>query len=236
MFSELRNKEFGLIDFLLTGLSIFKLNFSTILIITLLVDLPFSLFRILGLMAGVSSSLFKLGGLLSIWTSMAVMFIVERHVFGEKVVFGAALKKAGSRYGIALKSSILYSFAVVLRLLLLIIPGIIYAVNITFLLQAVILREQGWKSAFTYSRNLVKGSWWKVFLTFLTLFFVLYYFPSIIVSYIAERLIEVSGKETSLRITIAVASNLISSLLYYLFTVSETVYFLNLDYRKSLSS
>jgi hypothetical protein len=155
---------------------------------------------------------------------MATTLIVERYVLGEKITYAASLKKSFSR---------LWSFSLLgvsvfikfyLRLFILIIPAIIFFVNCYFFSHAFILRDQRGNAALSYSRALVKGHWWKVFLTYITLMFIV--FGS---SFITLHILPTK------HIVALLVRAIIATLEYSFIFVINTLLFLNLDYRKNPS-
>jgi hypothetical protein len=115
-----------------------------------------------------------------------------------------------------------------LRVLLLIIPGVIYAVsNIHFGL-AFILRDQQGKSAFKYSRKIVEGNWWRVFFIFF-LFFSL----NIGCYFIFKKLL---GFIIHKSLLLEILSSGLSSLVGILPSIGMILLFFNLDFLKSLES
>jgi hypothetical protein len=240
MYSELRNKELGLIELIKTGFSIFSRNFFAILIVTLLIDVPIEVVGIFAVASGadplqVLRYQFQLGGWISLLSNAAIIIITERDILAKKVTAWSALNKARSCYPAAFGSRFLFGVLFLLRLIL-IIPGIIFLVNTAFFLHAVALRNQGWKAALDYSKNLVKGKFWKVFRTYLVTFFI-FIIPSWILSSLMTLAFEVasSGSEANTLYTDLISA-LLTSLLINLYYVTMTVFFLNLDYRKSLDN
>jgi len=276
MYSELRNKEFGTIDLLKLGWKIFQKKFFSILIITLLVDLPVRIFEDALLAAGVpglATQIPQSAALL--WTKIAVMLIVEKEIIGDKIQVSAALKKSSYRYPSAILSTFLLGILLGVRLLppilfifllriiypplrfmpfrflffnpgfmlfgsivffLLVIDGIRFFVNIVFFIEAIGLRNQGAKAARDYSRNIVKGSFWKVLYTYLVVFIIVFIFPMFIFSFLMEAVSVWAGQEASSELLINVIVLLFSTLANYLGVVTLTVFFLNMDYRKSLEN
>jgi hypothetical protein len=240
MCSELRNKEFGIIDLIKSGWQIFKNKFSPILIIALLIDFPLSIVVEVARLAGADLAStfrieFQLGGLLALLSGIAVMVITEQDTLGKKITAWSALKKALTRWPSALAAGFLFGVLLLFRLLL-IIPGIIFLVNTAFFLHAVGLRNQGWKAALDYSRNLVKGRFWKVFYTFLAVFMLVSFFPSIILGFLIGTFSALAGQGSDSEIYVNLAVSFFDSLAYYLYVVIGTVFFLNMDYRKSLEN
>jgi hypothetical protein len=157
--------------------------------------------------------------------SVGVCIIVENCVLGEQNQPKNIVDRISYQIFPLIGLSIRFSLNLFTRLLLLIIPGIIYYVNNGFCLYALILRRQIGKSAFQYSRLLIKGNWWKVFFYDLTLYITIFG-----VQIISNKILN----------TILVGSPVlvkILSLTLYIFatfgiTISGVLLFLNLDFRK----
>ena len=228
MYSELRNKEFGIIDLIKSGWQIFQKNFFSIFVILLVISFTFNALVFLATLAlpGLSGSLYSLDLLLSLWLFIALQLITEHDVLDKKITAWSALKRSSSRLNSALCASFLFAFLVILRLLL-IIPGIIYYVNTAFFLHAVGLRNQGWKAAIVYSRNIVKGHFWKVFFTSFSIWLTVFLFPTFIFYYLVSVILGLIGQGSNLFLVY---------LTIFLNVIVGTVFFLNMDYRKSLGN
>jgi len=251
MYSDLINKELGIIDLLKSGWKIFQKNFLAILIIILLVNLPLSILPIIfevALLSPVTTTsiteLFSIfDGFFYLWTAMAVMLIVEKEILGNKIQAMAALKKALSYWVSAIGTSFYFQILFLVSLLLLIIPGIVFLVNSSFFLSAMSLRNQSWEASLAYSRNLVKGNFWKVLYTFLVVFIIVVIFPVYIGAFLIEPVVVWAGQGYSLDllfnvviVVMFVIDRLFFNLVLYLYVVTGTVFFLNMDYRKSLEN
>jgi hypothetical protein len=236
MYSELRNKEFGIIDLIKSGWQIFQKNFFSIFVILLVISFPFNTLVSLAALANVSPVYieFQLGGFLSLWLLIALQLITEHDVLDRKITAWSALKRAASRWPSALGASILFGFLIILRLLL-IIPGIIYFVNTAFFLHAVGLRNQGWKAALDYSRNIVKGHFWKVFFTSFSIWLTVSFFPNLIFSYLVGVILGLIGQGSNLFLLHFIPA-CFADLTIFLNVIVGTVFFLNMDYRKSLEN
>ena len=236
MYSELRNKEFGIIDLIKSGWQIFQKNFFSIFVILLVISFTFNALVFLATLAlpGLSGSLYSLDLLLSLWLFIALQLITEHDVLDKKITAWSALKRSSSRLNSALCASFLFAFLVILRLLL-IIPGIIYYVNTAFFLHAVGLRNQGWKAALDYSRNIVKGHFWKVFFTSFSIWLTVFLFPTFIFYYLVSVILGLIGQGSNLFLVYFIPACFVD-LTIFLNVIVGTVFFLNMDYRKSLGN
>jgi len=241
MYPELRNKEFGIINLLKSGWQVFKNKFFPILIIALLINFPLNIVTEVARLSGADWALtlsieFQSAGFLGLLSNVAVMVITEQDVLGKKVTAWSALKKAYFRWRSAFVTSLTVGIFSLFLLLLLIIPGIIFIVNTAFFLHAVGLRNLGWRAALDYSRNLVKDSFWRVFYTFLVIHLIVFLFPSMILGVLIGTISSLTGEGSNWVSFTNLVTLFFSQLISYLYIVTGTVFFLNMDYRKSLKN
>lgn len=95
--------------------------------------------------------------------SMGIAVVVEDALLGDDVSWLKAVDRALSHWKICLQTNVLQGLIILGLLLLLVIPGVVWAVYYAFALQAVVLREISGKPALEYSRSLVRGRWEKIF-------------------------------------------------------------------------
>ncbi|MBW4446631.1 MAG: hypothetical protein KME38_07075 [Spirirestis rafaelensis WJT71-NPBG6] len=240
MLAELENKKLGIIPLLSLALDIYKKNFKVLVAVVTTIYLPVVMINnillflsldnfnsltltIVNPIAYFSSIIFSLFSIVPIhFAIMATTVVVERYVLCEKITYTTALKKSFSRLWSFCLLGVRVFIVFELRLLLLIIPGVIYFINCYFFSHAFILRDQRGNAALSYSRALVKGNWWKVFFIYITqmsivfgsLFITLRIFPANDIVALLLRTI----------VAILVGS--------YIFVIN-TLLFLNLDYRKN---
>jgi hypothetical protein len=100
--------------------------------------------------------------LLGSLSAMGIAYVVAEAVAGREVRFGAALKHAFSRWLAAVGTGFLENIILACLFLLLIVPGIIWLGYYTFSIYVVALRELAGKRALDYSKDLVRGRWWRV--------------------------------------------------------------------------
>ena len=237
MISELRNKELGIIELIGRGWKVFKDNFISIFIITLIIDFPLD---ILGSLLEIHNiRLFfyiYLGLTFHFLHLMAVAIIVEQYILqGKDYSFQnrlkallSALQKAFSSVGNLLGTVSFFAGLILLFSLLFIIPALNFIVNGFFLLETVTLRNQRGKAALSYSKSIVQGRWWKVFFLWVALLINL--FIIVFMIFIITVLIDLISP--SLKIFTLIISNLSVSLLLLLNQVFSTICFLNLDFCK----
>lgn len=184
---------------------------------------------------GVSSPIiipfFIIANIIGILINLAIHIITERNIHRESVNSALAIQKASSKLLITLILGVLFVIITFIGGLLFLIPGIYLAIIFAFFTEAIALRNCHF-DAFTYSRNLVKGQFWKVFgrllllglaFTALLLFFLI---PMSMISAFLSGLPIIQGfAEIILSLVIAMIS--------YFFAITFTVYFLNLDYLRN---
>lgn len=96
-----------------------------------------------------------------VWLTVTVR--IGAALQGDALCLSAALKKACLKLPALIGSGLLAALIVSLGMLLLLIPGIIYAIYYLFVNYAVIFRDKSGMGALRYSKALVKGRWWRVF-------------------------------------------------------------------------
>jgi len=171
----------------------------------------------------------RFGGLISMVASSAgvvavvgVAWIVECAVLGNSTTWKNALRHGLSRLASGVGTIPLAGLIMGGLSLLFIVPGVIWIVYYTFIQYVVALRGMGDKKALDYSKNLVKGRWWRVAgVTFLI------NFPIFIIQ-VAIIMPSILWLDRDIvRILLA----LIGNFLFSLSKVIEIIFFLNLDYR-----
>ena len=113
---------------------------------------------------GISSAL-TIGysvGVLPILTGISVYFIYRYLKQGTVDLSGAA-NRSLSQSGQLILGHILYSLAIILGFICLILPGIYLSVRWGFVLYAIVSQNCSAIDGFKYSSELVKGRWWPVF-------------------------------------------------------------------------
>lgn len=232
MYGIVRDKTLTFWELLTVSYSIFKNKYPTIAALTLTVYLPVNSFlAFYGKKVAAApfshGSYFNLvillDALFGVLTVMGTAFVVERTVNGEDARYGESLKKAFSRWGIAVGTNLLTALILIFLFLLLIVPGIVWSVYYSFVIQVVVLRSIGGKQALAYSKSLVQGSWWRVFAITFTLG---------VLNLALGSLIMVETESPAFNALLMTLVDLVSS--YFL--VAITVLFLNLDYRKGTRS
>ncbi len=234
MLTKIRNRELRIIELLSLGWNIFIKNIDTILMIIFLIDLPVSLVSTTAETLNyreISHLINYLTWIPLCLSGMAIIFIAERYIHGEKIQYSTALAKSFSRLGSGLSVSFNSNLIVFFSLFLFIIPGIIYWIKYYFVFHACVLREYDSKSALDYSSSLIKDRWVRSFFTIISLIFIIF-FPAFLITTLLSLLWFQSPESSSANFVYVVICQMILMLTFYLFTVVNTVFFLNLDYRK----
>lgn len=172
-----------------------------------------------------------IANIIGILINLAIHIITERSIYRESVNSTLALQKASSKLLITFVIGFLFIIITFLGGLLFLIPGIYLAIIFGFFTEAIALRNCNF-DAFTYSRNLVKGQFWKVFGRLFLLgisFFALLLFFMIPMSLISIFLAELPLMQGLIEVILSLAIAIVS----YFFAITFTVYFLNLDYLKN---
>lgn len=206
-------------------------RFKEILFVTLAIYVPMNtiLFSLSysGLIVTDSMAYFRtiqlLEAIFGVIATMAISLIVHNTIFEEtELTFSKALEEAASNWFTAIGTNIIYGVSIFIFTLLLIIPGLIWSVFYVFAIQVVVLKNKSGLEALAYSKQVVKGYWWKVFFT-------LFCFVTIeLIFRVSIGFIEglfLSGILTSLEILLDTIGDILSAF----FTVGATILFINLD-------
>jgi hypothetical protein len=149
---------------------IFKKNIKAILIVTLIITVPINLVTEL-----ISSTRVDTGELMYLYAVelfvtlfgilalIAVALITKSAVEGKELLWQEALKTAINKWLQVLGTNILAGILLIPLFLLLIVPGIIFAVYWFFITYVVIFSNRWGISALYESKELVQNRWWKTF-------------------------------------------------------------------------
>ncbi|MBN2052703.1 hypothetical protein JW756_04320 [Candidatus Woesearchaeota archaeon] len=116
------------------------------------------------LMAGLAKFLIVslIVSLLSIIPIFLIIIGADSIIRDKKFSIKEALNRSWSVFPKSIITYLLLMLFIILLLILLIIPGIIFGVFWTFVVQALILRRKCCIKALKHSYHVVKGDWWKV--------------------------------------------------------------------------
>jgi hypothetical protein len=145
------------------------------------------------------------GGLLFLLIPVSIVMITTTAHFIHRYLreltidaSGAFNKGIGTSLNVFM-GYILYSLAIAVGLILLVLPGIYLSVTMGFFLYAMVSNNCSLFDSFNYSMNLVKGRWWPTFGSMLVSIVIV--IPLIIVTMIAESIWKSPGSPMSSIIT-----------------------------------
>jgi hypothetical protein len=120
------------------------------------------------------------GVLLSAILSSAMTLRQDALAQGHPSAVGAELHTALQRLPRLILVGLLWALAVAAGLVLFVVPGVYLSVALLFAWPAVLLRNQGGLEALRYSRDLVRGSWWRASAIFAVVLIVLLVFYGVV--------------------------------------------------------
>jgi hypothetical protein len=221
-----QTNSFSIGEVLSKSWSVFSGNFINILLVVLLTYLPVNLisYAVGGHFSDsmiVSARYFPLTLLSHLWSNVGLMIIIlisSRHIHNDVTVnLTEDFKNAFSRWWSCLGTQIISGLIVIGLLFCLIVPGVIWAIYYSFIIQIVVLKKVGGKTALNYSKSLVKGN----SKTFAILFIIR--LISIAPEYIATHFTQQASGLAIL------ATGTVIDLFTAFFTIIFTVMFLRLD-------
>lgn len=165
-----------------------------------------------------------LEALIGIIATLALARLIEERLQGRPFDFKDALKHGFKRWGHGVGTGLIAGVIILGLLLLLVVPGIVWAVYYTFVVYAVSLRGKEGREALAYSKALVKGRWWRVFGIFLLI-------NLLMILCLAAAGLPVAFLPTGpWTFPLQFLADTVSDVIYALFISMETVFFLNIDY------
>jgi len=182
-FAEIHERELGTFAILGLALRVFAARPLLIICIAVVVGLPVNIFSAtqdsvdIETMSDVARSIRStvwLDALFGVVASLALAKVTEVVVRGESTSSKEIIVHSLRRLLSGIGTRIMYSIGCGLLSCLLIVPGIAFALYWYFHDSAVALRGMGGRRALAYSKRLVEGRWWRVFVVvFLTVFLVM---------------------------------------------------------------
>lgn len=186
MEKEIYQKEFSIGEMLSESWRLFVKNIKVFLKLTLCFYLPTSivLYFISYINMGVTEKLEQgytlstgeitlfiitiiINLLVSIFSTLAMFMatFITKDSIDKKPIESLKFyyKKSLSKFIPFLWTSFILGLALMGSFLLFIIPAIIFGVYWVFVTQSIVLKDKKYTSAMTYSKNIVKGKWWRVF-------------------------------------------------------------------------
>ena len=220
MESLVKVKELNIKNLLINGWYIFKNNLKEALVVIGLFYIPKDIIDIfysfsldnegLSLIYTLFILAFQLVG------QLAIILIYAKYLQKDYVSIGQVLKTSFSTWPKALLTNAILFIFIGILFIFLIVPAIIGTVYLTFVNQAIILKETYLHEALEYSYSLVKGRWWKVFTIGIII---------IIIGYGISYTLSFLPPSKLLTFIIQTIANL-----FYMYGLAiQTLYFLNLD-------
>jgi hypothetical protein len=230
MITKLQSRKLGLVDLFAMGFELYLKNFKAFLTIFGATLFPYTLILSFiqlynnppSLLPVLLNSICTLA-ILPIYT-IALAITVDACVAEGNPQFDTVLRRVTSGFLPVFSSNIKYQIIFFLRFLCLIIPGVIYLINNNYFAFAIILRGQRGRAAFQYSRSLVRGNWWKVFVLNV-LAGIAAFGLQILVKKILSPLMSNSP------VLVNIFSDTLSGLVALGIGISAVLLFLNLDFR-----
>jgi hypothetical protein len=235
MISEIHTGQFGISDILREGWRVYASKLTTILPIVLIIYGPFLLLLAFIPEKALTDSLGKVGfmllqqglflvfGFVALISNVGIAHVVEKAVLGEDVTWRNALRFGASRWPAAFLTNLLASVILFGLMFLFLVPGIIWSVYYNFWIYAVANRGLSGKKALDYSKNLVKGQWWRVcgiqVVSFIIAGGIILAISQLLALILAGQLF-------------AVMNSLVTFLIASVLSVILNVWFLNIDYLK----
>ena len=154
--------------------------------------------------------------LFSSLAGIMLILMVEGFATGKSISFAEMIAKGFKLLPAVLASSIVAGILVLLGTTLLIIPGIVVAIYLSFYMNAIVLRAKNPIEGLKYSYELVKGKWWTVFGVFFLVF---------ILVLVISILFELLSQNFDIKIVSMVVKSLLNSFTYVL----VCVFFLHME-------
>lgn len=165
--------ELSIIEILHLSWKIFKKNIGPIIAISFVMSLPYSISH--GTVKDYHSFnfldvfLFVVGFISHIIGSCALIQFIADIIYNKAINWTIIMSFARAKSSTAAITYAIFMLRILLLGLLFVIPGIIYTIIYIFTLEAVVLRGLRGMKALKYSKELVKGYWWRVFSSLLLL-------------------------------------------------------------------
>ncbi len=155
---------------------------------------------------------------LSPFGALAMIYITKQGLEGKTPSYKEALSSAFSNAGRFICSMVVYTVSVILLTMLGIIPGVFLSVIWSFYLQAMVLDNCGGIKSLGYSREIVKGRWWRTFFYIIVFNLLSYAF-----SYLVSIIFSFGG----ISYFMIVIEKIILSLASMIFAAARTVIYIN---------
>ncbi|MBI9051909.1 MAG: hypothetical protein JEZ00_21010 [Anaerolineaceae bacterium] len=229
----IKTEKYGIKHILNESWKLFRQNLNDILKIILCIHLPINI--ILALLQVYISTLkwnefntqiYRLidSGLDTLFgtiATIAIVLLINRSLEEEDTSWHINLRNGFSKWSAVIATFFLKSILLAGLILMLGIPGIVFAIYYFFVIQVVVLRNLSWVDALEYSRKLVLGQWWHIAgITFLLGIIYIFIYAAILFP-----ITQISHNPY-----INILPNTMYSIINGFFIVASTIFFLNTDY------
>ena len=161
----------SLSDILSDGLRLLRIKLPTILLFSLLVNLPIILFRTLfptenyskNFIAWLSFGIDQLDYVIGYFVLIGIAYLVEASIQGKILSLADIFRFSFSRLFDVFLTGLLLLVILLGLTLLLVIPAIIWGNYFSFAIIITALRNNRGKAALSYSKKLIQEHWWRVF-------------------------------------------------------------------------
>jgi len=108
--------------------------------------------------------LMGLGWLLELVCWMALVRATGAALTGENITIGEAFREViREKFGAMIHTGIIAGLIILLGLVLLIVPGVFFAIRYCLIIQTVVIEGHKGRAALSRSKELIRGAWWKAF-------------------------------------------------------------------------
>ncbi|MCC5896991.1 MAG: hypothetical protein JJU32_03610 [Phormidium sp. BM_Day4_Bin.17] len=240
----LKNPRLEIGDYFDMGWSIFKANLSSFLVLVVVIDMPIAILQLLSPIpedpsqvdiadSPMMTVVLVVSVVLYLVGVLSAFILTESAVLNRPIEIFAIIQQGFSRFFPSLLITFAVSIITILGFLLFIVPGIYLVTLFYFSFDAVALRGCG-LDGLSYSRNLVKGQWWKIFWRVFLLSFAFGVLAIVLIVGLGFASV-VTSAIPLLPELMELVSAFVMGLFGYLFLTILTVFFLNVDYVRNPS-
>lgn len=233
-FAELHQRTLGPMEMLGLALRVFAARPVLIILLVVIVGLPANILSVLqepveidsfeGILQSTRETMW-IEAIFGVASSIGLAKITEVVARAESVSSGEILRHLLRRLLSGIGTRVMYSIGCGLLTCLLVIPGIAFLIYWGFSDSVVSLRGIGGTRALEYSKRLVIGRWWTIFVTTLAMAIPMGV-VMILVGLASGYVIDLLGGNPAL----SVVSDSMMDVLAAVLSIAFTIYFLNLDY------
>lgn len=241
MLNLIYKEEISVTDILIISYELYKKYLKSFFIISFIIYFPVNLmiffvnykFKTSVNIRIINGLLIFSKQILSLMVILGISYHVENIIKKKKSInYLDIFKTAYANWGAAFVTIMQAMIIVVAFSILLIVPGIIRAVYVMFILQAVVLRDKAGLEAIYYSKRLVTDRWNRVFAMGLILVFVLVLF-NLFLHYSLVFLYKLFFTRFPVQFFKYIIKDTIIDIIKAYIPITITLFFLNLDYNTS---